>query len=70
VDVIIDRKVDFVININKNLSVDEINNNSEIRKTAVKCGCSILTNLEKAIAYLRAYDSYDELQNIENCIGL
>ncbi|BAG13648.1 carbamoyl-phosphate synthase (glutamine-hydrolyzing) large subunit [Candidatus Endomicrobiellum trichonymphae] len=70
VDVIIDGKVDFVININKNLSVDEINNNSEIRKTAVKFGCSILTNLEKAIAYLRAYDSYDELQNIENCIGL
>ncbi len=65
VDVIIDGKVDFVININKNLSVDEINNNSEIRKTAVKCGCSILTNLEKAMAYLRAYDSYNELQNIE-----
>ncbi|MDR0800893.1 MAG: carbamoyl-phosphate synthase (glutamine-hydrolyzing) large subunit [Endomicrobium sp.] len=70
VDIIIDGKVDFVININKNLSVDELHNNSEIRKTAVKCGCSILTNLEKAIAYLRAYDSYDELQNIEKCIGL
>jgi carbamoyl-phosphate synthase large subunit len=70
VDVIIDGKVDFVININKNLSVDEINNNSEIRKTAVKCGCSILTNLEKAMAYFRAYDSYNELQNIGNCICL
>jgi carbamoyl-phosphate synthase large subunit len=70
VDIIIDGKVDFVININKNLSVDELSNNSEIRKTAVKCGCSILTNLEKVIAYLRAYDSYKELQNIENCISL
>jgi carbamoyl-phosphate synthase large subunit len=70
VDVIIDGKVDFVININKDLSVDEINNSSEIRKTAVKCDCSILTNLEKAMAYLRAYDSYDELQDIKNCIAL
>ncbi|MDR3257003.1 MAG: carbamoyl-phosphate synthase (glutamine-hydrolyzing) large subunit [Endomicrobium sp.] len=70
VDIIVDGKVDFVININKNLSVDELHNNSEIRKTAVKCGCSILTNLEKVMSYLRAYDSYDELQNIENCINL
>ncbi|GHT49513.1 carbamoyl-phosphate synthase (glutamine-hydrolyzing) [Endomicrobiia bacterium] len=70
VDIIIEGKVDFVININKNLSVDELSNNSEIRKTAVRCGCSILTNLEKAMAYLRAYDSYEELQNIESCISL
>jgi carbamoyl-phosphate synthase large subunit len=70
VDIIIGGKVDFVININKNLSVDELHNNSEIRKTAVKYGCSILTNLEKVMAYLRAYDSYNELQNIENCIKL
>ncbi|MDR1418032.1 MAG: carbamoyl-phosphate synthase (glutamine-hydrolyzing) large subunit [Endomicrobium sp.] len=70
VDSIIDGKVDFVININKNLSVGELNNNAEIRKTAVKYGCSILTNLEKAIAYLRAYDSYKELQDIENYITL
>jgi carbamoyl-phosphate synthase large subunit len=70
VDTITEGKVDFVININKNLSVDELRNNSEIRKTAVKCGCSLLTNLEKTIAYLRAYDSYEELQNIERCISL
>jgi carbamoyl-phosphate synthase large subunit len=70
VDIIIEEKVDFVININKNLSVDELHNNSEIRKIAVKCGCSLLTNLEKTLAYLRAYDSYEELQNIEHCISL
>jgi carbamoyl-phosphate synthase large subunit len=70
VNIIMEGKVDFVININKNLSVDELSNNSEIRKTAVKCGCSILTNLEKVMAYLRAYDSYDELQNIDSCIRL
>ncbi|MDR1259957.1 MAG: carbamoyl-phosphate synthase (glutamine-hydrolyzing) large subunit [Endomicrobium sp.] len=70
VDIIAKGNVDFVININKNLSVDELNNNSNIRKIAVKYGCSILTNLEKVMAYLRAYDSYDELQSIENCISL
>jgi carbamoyl-phosphate synthase large subunit len=70
VDAIIEGKVDFVINVAKNLTVDELKNNSEIRKTAVKCGCSILTNLEKAVAYLRAYDSYDELQNLETLISI
>jgi carbamoyl-phosphate synthase large subunit len=70
VDAIIEGKADLVINVAKNLTVDELKNNSEIRKTAVKCGCSILTNLEKAVAYLRAYDSYDELQNLETLISL
>jgi carbamoyl-phosphate synthase large subunit len=70
VDAIVGGKVDFVININKNLDIGELSNNAEIRKTAVKCGCSILTNLEKVIAYLRAYDSYGELQNIEKLINL
>ncbi|MDR0977799.1 MAG: carbamoyl-phosphate synthase (glutamine-hydrolyzing) large subunit [Endomicrobium sp.] len=70
VDIIMSGKVDFVININKSLSVDELNNNAEIRKTAVRCGCSLITNLEKALAYLRAYDSYEELQNIDSCISL
>jgi carbamoyl-phosphate synthase large subunit len=70
VNIITEGKVDFVININKNLTVDELRHNSDIRKTAVKCGCSILTNLEKTMAYLRAYDSYEKLQSIENCISL
>ncbi|MCL2484815.1 MAG: carbamoyl-phosphate synthase (glutamine-hydrolyzing) large subunit [Endomicrobia bacterium] len=70
VDTIIDGKVDFVININKSLTVDELKNNSEIRKTAVRCGCSILTNLEKSMAYFRAFDSYERLQDIEEMISL
>ncbi|MDR2676947.1 MAG: carbamoyl-phosphate synthase (glutamine-hydrolyzing) large subunit [Endomicrobium sp.] len=70
VDVIIEGKIDFVININKDLSVEELSNNSKIRKTAVKCGCSILTNLEKVISYLKTYDSYSELQTIKYCINL
>ncbi|MDR0985117.1 MAG: carbamoyl-phosphate synthase (glutamine-hydrolyzing) large subunit [Endomicrobium sp.] len=70
IDVIVNGNVDFVININKNLSVNELYNNSKIRKLAVKCGCSVLTNLEKVIAYLKAYDSYEELKNIKKCISL
>ena len=70
VDIIVDGKVDLIINIKKSLEMDEFQNNAQIRKTAVKCGCSILTNLEKAMAYLRAYDSYDELQNIKDLINI
>jgi carbamoyl-phosphate synthase large subunit len=70
VDIILNGKVDFVINISKNLSVSELYNNSLIRKTAVKCGCSILTNLEKVIAYFNAYDSYNELYCINKCLNL
>ncbi|MDR0890883.1 MAG: carbamoyl-phosphate synthase (glutamine-hydrolyzing) large subunit [Endomicrobium sp.] len=70
VDMIVNGKIDFVINISKNLSVNELYNNSLIRKIAVKSGCSILTNLEKAIAYFKAYDSYNDLYAIDNCISL
>lgn len=70
VDIITEGKVDLVINIKKNLEMDEFHNNARIRKTAVRCGCSILTNLEKAIAYLRSYDSYNELENIESLIHI
>ncbi len=70
IDTIIEGKVDFVININKNLTVEELKNNSDIRKIAVKCGCSILTNLEKTIAYLKACDSYEALQNMEEMISI
>jgi carbamoyl-phosphate synthase large subunit len=70
VDAIIDGKVDLIINIKKSFEMDEFQNNAHIRKTAVKRGCSILTNLEKAIAYFRAYDSYEELQKSDECISL
>ncbi|MDR0915245.1 MAG: carbamoyl-phosphate synthase (glutamine-hydrolyzing) large subunit [Endomicrobium sp.] len=70
VDIILNGQVDFVINISKNLSVNELYNNASIRKTAVKCGCSVLTNLEKVIAYFNAYSSYNELYSINRCLSL
>lgn len=69
VDIIRDGKVDFVINIHKNFDLTDRKDNAEIRKTAIKCGCSILTNIEKVMAYLKAFDDYEKLQK-SNCINL
>ena len=69
INVIKDGKVDFVINIHKTFDIAERKENATIRKAAIKCGCSLLTNMEKVIAYLKSLDEYDKLQNVE-CINL
>lgn len=69
IDVIKDGKVDFVINIHKTFDITERKENATIRKAAIKCGCSLLTNMEKVIAYLKALDEYEKLKDIE-CISL
>ncbi|MDR0291733.1 MAG: carbamoyl-phosphate synthase (glutamine-hydrolyzing) large subunit, partial [Elusimicrobium sp.] len=70
VDIIKQRKVDFVVNVHKSLELDELEFNSAIRKMAVKCNCSLLTNLEKSIAYFKAFDSYEQLTEKEKLIHL
>ncbi|MDD3730577.1 MAG: ATP-grasp domain-containing protein, partial [Endomicrobiaceae bacterium] len=69
IDIIRDGKVDFVINIYKTFDITDRKDNAEIRKTAIKCGCSVLTNIEKTMAYLRAFDEYEKLQKAK-CINL
>jgi len=69
-EIIKEGKVDFVINIHKSLDLTELEYNSKIRKMAVKCNCSLLTNMEKTIAYLKAFDSYDGLLKKEELIYL
>ena len=69
VDIIRDGVVDFVININKTFDITDRKYNAIIRKTAVKCGCSVLSNMEKVIAYLKALDEKDKLEK-EQCINL
>lgn len=68
-DVITDGKVDFVINIHKTFDITERKENAIIRKAAIRCGCSLLTNMEKVIAYLKSLDEYEKLKT-ENCINL
>ena len=48
------KKVDFVLNIPKNLQRDELTRGSQIRQGATRFGCSIITNMEKMIAYAQA----------------
>ena len=69
VDIIRDGMVDFVININKTFDIADRKYNAIIRKTAVKCGCSVLSNMEKVIAYLKSLDEKDKLEK-EQCISL
>ena len=69
-DIIKEGKVDFVINIHKSLDLTELEYNSKIRKLAVKCNCSLLTNMEKSIAYLKAFDSYEGLLKKDELIYL
>jgi carbamoyl-phosphate synthase large subunit len=69
-DIIKQGKVDFVINVHKSLDLTELEYNSSIRKMAVKCNCSLLTNLEKSIAYLKAVESYRDLLEKDDIICL
>jgi carbamoyl-phosphate synthase large subunit len=46
--------VDFVLNVPKNLRTDELTRGAQIRQAATRFGCSLVTNMEKMIAYAQA----------------
>ncbi|MCY4381018.1 MAG: carbamoyl-phosphate synthase (glutamine-hydrolyzing) large subunit [Proteobacteria bacterium] len=46
--------VDFVVNLPKNLETKELTNGARIRRTAVAYNCSLITDMEKAVSYIRA----------------
>jgi carbamoyl-phosphate synthase large subunit len=52
VSLIRDRKVDLVINIPKNLSKDELNNDYHIRRTAIDLNVPLITNARLASAFI------------------
>ena len=60
IQLITSRKVDFVCNIPKSHKEKELTRGSSIRQMAVQCGVSLLTDLEKMIAYFRALAAYPE----------
>jgi carbamoyl-phosphate synthase large subunit len=53
--------VDMVINITKNHNPQELAHGRKIRITAVRYGCSLFTNIEKATAFIRAINHRPDL---------
>jgi hypothetical protein len=54
------KEVDLVVNIPKNLQRDELTRGSMIRQAATSFGCSVVTNMEKMIAYATAITYYPD----------
>ena len=50
-----DQKIDLVINILKNLSKGELDNDYKIRRIAIDSGVSLLTNARLAKAFIQAF---------------
>jgi carbamoyl-phosphate synthase large subunit len=59
IDAIKSGKVDFVINVPKNLEKQEMEHGAAIRKTAIRHRVSLITTAEMAGAFLRALENYD-----------
>jgi len=58
-DLIHERKVDLVVNIPKNLSKDELDNDYMIRRSAVDYNIPLITNARLASAFILAFCKYD-----------
>ena len=48
------KEVDFVLNVPKNLQSDELTRGWQIRQASTRFGCSLVTNMEKMIAFAQA----------------
>ncbi len=55
IDLIRDRKVDLVVNIPKDLSANELNNDYSIRRSAIDYNIPLLTNARLASAFIMAF---------------
>ncbi|MBC61647.1 MAG: carbamoyl phosphate synthase large subunit [Zetaproteobacteria bacterium] len=55
IDYIKNGGIDFVINIPKSSDLKELTRGSQIRKTSVEFGCSLITNVEKAVACIKSF---------------
>ncbi len=70
VELIRRKDVDLVVNIPKNLQRDELTRGSTIRQAATSFGCSIVTNMEKMIAYATAMTYYPEFSKTHKPVVL
>lgn len=60
IELIRTKQVDFVVNIPKNLQSKELSHGSQIRQAATRFGCSLITNMEKMIAYVQSLDYHQD----------
>ena len=54
-DYIKEKKIDLVVNIPKNLSKDELNNDYTIRRSAIDFNIPLITNARLASAFITAF---------------
>ena len=57
-DYLRDGKIDLVVNIPKDLTLTELNNDYSIRRTAIDLNIPLLTNARLASAYIKAISNY------------
>lgn len=62
--------VDLVINVPKNFQSRELTYGSQIRQTASRMGCSLITNMEKAVAFALAMQRYPEFAKTHQVLAL
>ncbi len=54
-------QVDWVINVPKNFRRAELSNGSQVRQAAIRRGCVLLTQIDKAIAFIDALGRYPQM---------
>ncbi|MDE5806272.1 MAG: carbamoyl phosphate synthase large subunit, partial [Paramuribaculum sp.] len=54
-DMLLDKKIDLVVNIPKNLTPKELGNGFRIRRTAIDLNIPLLTNSKLASAFINAF---------------
>lgn len=55
IDLLHERKIDLVVNINKNLSTGELTNGYKLRRAAIDLNIPLITNARLAAAYIQAF---------------
>ncbi len=69
-DLFHDSRIDFVVNIPKNLSEGELNNDYTIRRTAIDLNVPIITNSRLASAFINAFCEIEIGKSAASVIGI
>ncbi len=63
-------KVDLVINLPKNTQRRELSHGFQIRQSAIRYNCTLLTNMEKAVAFIQAIAHCPDFRNNHELLPL